>query len=87
MTWRDEAACRGRDPQLWFPVLEDHGRQRETQKVYCEALRICHTCAVQQACLEYALEARESFGMWGGKTRPERETILRQRRRDARLRG
>jgi WhiB family redox-sensing transcriptional regulator len=42
------------------------------------ALAICATCPVQRECLDYALEARERFGIWGGKTEKQRRQILRR---------
>lgn len=88
--WRDQAACRDKNPLWWFPpesfgTSDGHDRKRETPRLYREARRICLTCPVRQECLDYALEARECCGMWGALTRPERHTILRERRRDARL--
>jgi hypothetical protein len=33
-------------------------------------------------CLEYALESKERFGIWGGKSERERARIAKQRRRE-----
>lgn len=56
-SWRDDAACRTEDPSLWFSVVQS---DRE------KAAAICSTCPVAGACLKYALEARQEFGLWGG---------------------
>ena len=91
MSWRDDAACLGRDVDLFFPPDphddedEDGPRRRETRRMYRQAIRICDSCPVQQECLDYALDFPELYGMWGGKTRPERMTILRERRKEQRL--
>lgn len=37
---------------------------------------ICMSCPVQQACLDYALDTREPFGIWGGFTEHERRAML-----------
>ena len=37
-----------------------------------EAEAICNTCEVQPECLQYAIETRPVFGVWGGKTRSRR---------------
>ena len=72
--WRKRAACRGIDPEVFYPVSdEDAG----------EAKAICAMCPVRQACLEYALAHREREGVWGGATERERRRILRQRRKSA----
>ena len=73
-TWRQHAACRGLDPDIFYP-LEDE--EAEPAKAVCEQ------CGVRQACLEYALAGREKEGVWGGATERERRRITRQRRRTA----
>jgi hypothetical protein len=55
--WKAQAACRGKDPELWFPQQGDVAR---------EAKAICATCPVQTECLNYAVTAAEDFGIWGG---------------------
>jgi len=81
--WRAQAACRGKDPALWFPPeFDPNERKRETPRLYREAKRICLGCPVRMQCLDYALDAQECCGMWGGLTRPERNTILRLRRQE-----
>lgn len=73
-TWRDLARCRGVDPLVFHPVNEDDAD---------EAKAICALCPVQEACLEYALDAREKDGVWGGLTARERRRVIRRRRRSA----
>jgi len=72
--WREAAACRGSDPSLFFPEDEDG-------EVVDDAKAVCAVCAVREQCLEYALEAREEYGVWGGTTPRERRRLLRRRRR------
>jgi WhiB family redox-sensing transcriptional regulator len=74
--WRDQAACLGLDPQVFYPATDDEAD---------EARRICDACAVKDDCLEYALARREKDGVWGGATERDRRRIIRQRRRAARL--
>lgn len=71
-TWRNRAACRGIDPDIFFPVTEEDA---------VEAKAICDSCPVREACLEFALAAREKEGVWGGATERERRRIVRQRRK------
>ncbi len=73
-SWRDQARCRGADPELFHPSEEDPAT---------EAKAICTSCAVREPCLEYALTARERDGVWGGFTARERRRLLRQRRKTA----
>ena len=73
-SWRDQAACRGLDPEVFYPVSEE---EEATAK------HICADCAVRQSCLEHAITHREKEGIWGGATERERRRIVRQRRRTA----
>ena len=74
LSWRQRAACRGVDPDVFYPVSDDDAD---------EAKDICTQCSVRQACLEYALANRERDGVWGGATERERRRIVRQRRKTA----
>ena len=74
LSWRAHAACRGIDPNIFYPVSDDEAE---------EAKGICAACPVRQACLEYALANRERDGVWGGATERERRRIVRQRRKTA----
>ncbi|HLI24317.1 MAG TPA: WhiB family transcriptional regulator [Acidimicrobiales bacterium] len=74
LVWRQRAACRGVDPDIFYPLTEEDAGA---------AKAVCAQCSVRQACLEYALAQREKDGVWGGATERERRRILRQRRRSA----
>ncbi len=71
MTW-DEAACRGKPTEWWFP--EPGGWAR------APALGLCRACPIRSECLEWALEHHEA-GVWGGTSKRERERIRTARRR------
>ncbi|MDX5568457.1 WhiB family transcriptional regulator [Streptomyces sp. ID05-04B] len=43
------------------------------------AKSICAGCPVRPACLAWALDAGEEYGVWGGKSEAERRAILRRR--------
>jgi WhiB family transcriptional regulator, redox-sensing transcriptional regulator len=70
--WRSQASCKGIDPDLFFP---DRGAATGPAKA------VCAGCAVRADCLEYALEASERFGIWGGMSERERRGLRRARRR------
>jgi WhiB family transcriptional regulator, redox-sensing transcriptional regulator len=74
LTWRQHAACRGLDPEIFYPATDEEADI---------AKAICKVCAIRQACLEHALGSRERDGIWGGATEKERRRIIRQRRRSA----
>jgi WhiB family redox-sensing transcriptional regulator len=42
-----------------------------------EAIRVCHRCPVIHACLAYALEHNERYGVWGGKSERQRRRLKR----------
>jgi WhiB family redox-sensing transcriptional regulator len=75
-SWREQARCRGVDPQAFHPAEEDDAAA-------AEAKAICDLCPVREPCLEYAISAREKDGVWGGLTARERRRLIRQRRRSA----
>ena len=81
--WHDDAACRDSDPDLWFaPEVE---RERDRQRREARAKRICSSCPVTEACLEWRLgfEHQMDAGVWGGKNEDERHMIRRKRVRAA----
>lgn len=40
-----------------------------------DAKRVCANCDIRDACLEYALDHDERFGVWGGLSERERRQI------------
>jgi WhiB family transcriptional regulator, redox-sensing transcriptional regulator len=74
LVWRQRAACRGADPDIFYPLSEEDAY---------EAKSICRQCAAMETCLEYALANRERDGVWGGATERERRRMIRQRRKSA----
>ena len=76
--WRPEAACRGLGPDIFFTYKEKNRDKRD--ELDAHAKEICGMCAVRAACLDYALENKERFGIWGGADENEREVILEQRK-------
>jgi WhiB family transcriptional regulator, redox-sensing transcriptional regulator len=74
LSWRQRAACKGVDPDIFYPVSDEDAE---------EAKAICAQCPVREACLEYALGNRERDGVWGGATERERRRMIRQRRKTA----
>lgn len=74
LSWRQRAACRGVDPDVFYPSSDEEAE---------EAKGICGVCPVREPCLEYALAHRERDGVWGGATERERRRMIRQRRKSA----
>lgn len=71
--WRDDAACRDVDPDLFFPI----GTMGESLLQIDEAKQICQACPVCGPCLRWAVDSG-SAGVWGGTTEDERRILRRQ---------
>lgn len=88
--WMDDAACKGRSLDLFFPNDEEKGEVL-TERRAAGAYFICDSCPVQVECLEYALTKPENHGVWGGLTpahrsrRGFRVLEMLKRKRDGRL--
>jgi hypothetical protein len=72
--WRDRAACRGVDPETFFPTAHD-GPVYAAQVAVAKS--VCAGCPVRAECLDEAL-VRIPFGIAGGLT-PEERRGHRQR--------
>lgn len=68
--WMADGHCRDHPPELFFPA----------DGVGVEAARrVCATCPVAGACLDYALDQRIEHGVWGGASERARRRIRAQR--------
>ncbi len=70
-SWRNEAACRDTDPDLFFPV----GTTGPAIEQIKNAKAVCRQCDAQADCLRYALETNQDSGIWGGTSEEERRKI------------
>ena len=70
MEWRDLAACRDLDPNLFFPGVADFRLGRRAKAV-------CSKCLVSAACLAEAIALGET-GVWGGTTDTDRKRMRRR---------
>jgi WhiB family redox-sensing transcriptional regulator len=76
--WVESAACRGTDPDIFFPPRH---------QMATRARRICAGCTVSDDCLEAALREEDGFplsiraslGVRGGKTGTQRHDIAARR--------
>lgn len=75
--WWTRAACSTSDPDLFFPVSSCGPALLQVQL----AKETCASCQIQQACLDYALDAGPVQGVWGGTTEEERQQLRRSARR------
>lgn len=72
--WMARGRCQEVDPDLFFP---DQGGD------FRPAKQICAGCPVKVACLEYALDHDERFGIYGGLSAKERRREQQRRNRQA----
>ncbi|MYS46759.1 WhiB family transcriptional regulator, partial [Streptomyces sp. SID5998] len=78
--WRDHAACRQEDPDLFFPIGTTGPALLQTQ----QAKAVCGRCPVREQCLEWALATDQAIGVWGGTSENERRALKRRRATAAR---
>lgn len=74
-TWQSEAACRGLDPDVFFSAPDEPTAVTRAVQVK-RAKAVCARCPVAAACLEHALQTREPYGVWGGRSEAERAELL-----------
>ena len=72
--WRESAACRDQDPELFFPVSEVGPGSEQVR----QAKAVCARCPVQRECLEYAIDIGLAHGVFGGATPHERRQHTRR---------
>ncbi|MGH9155025.1 MAG: WhiB family transcriptional regulator [Acidimicrobiales bacterium] len=72
--WRDKAACRASDPELFFPVGSTGTAALGEIRA---AKALCAMCGVRDECLQFALEANQEAGVWGGTSEEERRRLRR----------
>ena len=71
MSWQDDAYCRDTGIDF-FPETGFNSK-------ILPAIRLCEVCPVKERCLEFAMNNNINWGIWGGKTAPNRRSLKRQR--------
>lgn len=56
-SWMDRRECADADPELFHSLKRTEAN---------EAKRFCERCPVRRDCLEYAIDMRIVYGIWGG---------------------
>ncbi|MFC4122028.1 WhiB family transcriptional regulator [Nonomuraea zeae] len=67
LAWLNDGLCAQTDPEAFFP---------EKGGSAAAAKQVCRGCDVRAACLAYALEHNERFGVWGGLSGRERNRLV-----------
>jgi WhiB family redox-sensing transcriptional regulator len=72
--WRESAACRTVDPDLFFPIGSTGPALAQIE----EAKAVCRRCPVREECLHRALDTGQTIGVWGGTSETERRALRRR---------
>ncbi|WP_406728913.1 WhiB family transcriptional regulator [Streptomyces sp. GD-15H] len=72
--WRNRAACRNEDPDLFFPIGTSGPALFQTER----AKEVCLRCPVQEPCLDWAMSTGQALGVWGGTSETERRALKRR---------
>lgn len=71
--WQELGSCRVADPLLFFHPQNERGSSRLRRDRAAKA--VCASCPVRMECADYAVRAREPYGVWGGLSEEDREQI------------
>lgn len=74
MSWRDEANCKGMALEIFYV-----GSRIDQERMLPEAKKACDECKVRSACLEDAIQARDTNGVRGGLLGRERRVLIKHR--------
>jgi WhiB family redox-sensing transcriptional regulator len=83
--WRDRAACRSQDPELFFPIGTTGPALAQAE----EAKAVCQACPVLVDCLAWVMNSEppgQEAGVCAGLSENERRSMKRRASR-ARLQG
>lgn len=64
--WQSDAACRGSDPDAFFPAADEDA---------AHAKAICAGCSVRIECLTFAIASDQRHGVWGGLSEKDRAAL------------
>jgi WhiB family redox-sensing transcriptional regulator len=79
VSWRERAACRTAEPDMFFPAAAKGGPESDAAR----ARAMCRSCPVCAACLSFALSTSQAYGIWGGFSEGERRRLTGNTRRRA----
>ena len=77
VSWMTEAACVGKDPELFHPC----GTSGPASQQERDAKKVCAGCPVARACLAWSLAMGLDSGIFGGLNELERRELARHYRR------
>ena len=72
--WQQRGNCVGVDTNVFFPESSLRGIKKIA--AYEEAKKYCRSCEVVSECLQFALDTKEPYGVYGGLSEEERNRVL-----------
>lgn len=72
--WRGHAACRGMEPDMFFPI----GTTGPALDQIEASKAICSVCDVRDDCLDFALSTNQESGVWGETSEEERKRLRKR---------
>lgn len=84
--WQAQAVCKDEHEvfNATFDICDTKRREKSREQYVIErqienaAKAICRRCVVRVACLDYAIDNEEKFGVWGGMNTEERTEYAKQ---------
>lgn len=73
--WQMQGSCRGMDSGFFFHPDGERGPARVQREA--RAKEVCRSCPVLEECRRHALTVHEPYGVWGGLSEAERDSIIR----------
>ena len=70
--WADQGNCQGQAELFYNDEQDRKGVRRRKERA---AKVLCEQCPVIVECRQYAINARELYGVWGGLTEMERHKL------------
>ena len=72
MSWMERGICHNRDEDasIFFPDPGNNANQ---------AKKMCARCPVREKCLDWSIETRQMYGVWGGVAEKKRRKMMQLR--------
>jgi WhiB family transcriptional regulator, redox-sensing transcriptional regulator len=70
VNWRQVAACRDEDPELFFPIGNNGPALAQIE----DAREVCRDCPAIGYCALFAFETGQDNGVWAGMTEEDRRS-------------
>jgi len=77
--WRENASCRGKNVNNWYPhATPGPGHEERQRSLEAGAKLVCRDCPVRLQCLHHAITTGERYGIHGALNYDERRALKRR---------